>query len=67
MWDTFVGFLPFVAEFTPANVLDIVTNVVGGAAIVASAFVPTNNRILERVRFAVNMLRFNFGKAKNRD
>ena len=66
LWETIISLLPMLIGYIPVNTLDVITNVVGGSAIIASVFVKTDNRILTRVHKAVNIMGFNFGNAKNK-
>lgn len=67
MWETITGLLPAVMAYVPINVLDPITNAVGVAAIAASLFAEPQSQWGRKARSLINLLGFNFGKAKNRD
>lgn len=66
MWETFVGILPAVMAYVPTGILDIATNVVGVSAIAASVFAKPNSQYARKAYALINILGFNFGKAKNK-
>lgn len=46
---------------------DVATNVVGGAAILASVFAKPNSQWSRKLHKIINVIGFNFGAAKNKE
>lgn len=67
MFDTILNTFGMVANVLPFDWVQTVLTVIGGSAVIASAVSQPNSQYARKAHKIINVLGFNFGKAKNKE